>query len=139
MRRPVQLGLERLSRLDLALHDRAVGEREREPPRSLVPLRLHAHELGMVLAVDEPPVGVDEPEAAVTHDARVRELDLVGIDDVQRLHGRDADADDAAFHSRQPSYWDGSCTSTTSPPRRTPPPSSSTIQKFRPVTWTATL
>ena len=138
MRRPIELGLERLARLDLTLDDRPVGEGEREPTRRFVPLRLHPHELGMVLAVHEPPVAVDEPEAAVTRDARVRELDRVGIDDVQRLHGRDADADDPAFHPANLAIR-GSRTSTTSPPRRTLLPSSSTIQKFRPVTWTATL
>src|SRR6185437_17114408 len=87
----------------------------------------------------EPVVGVDEPEAAIAGDAVRAELDLGGIDDVQRLHRRDRDACDAALHARQPSYCGGSRTSTTSPPRRTPPPPSSKIQKFRPVTWTATL
>ena len=93
----------------------------------------------MALPVDEAPVAVEQPEAAVAHDAGVRELDLVGIHDVQRLHRRDADADDPALHAAKPSRYCGSRTSTTSPPRRTPLPSSSTIQKFRPVTWTATL
>jgi hypothetical protein len=59
---------------------------------------MHLHELGMALAVCETPVGIDEPEAAVAHDAGVCEVDLVRIDDVQRLHGRDADADDPALH-----------------------------------------
>ena len=72
MRRPVQLGGERLAGLDLSLDDRAVGERERKPVRRLVPLGPHPHELGVALAVDEPPVAIDEPEAAVADHAGVR-------------------------------------------------------------------
>jgi hypothetical protein len=52
----------------------------------------------MALPVDEPPIAVDQPEAAVAHDAGVRKVNLVEIRDVQRLDRRDADADDAALH-----------------------------------------
>src|SRR5215831_16317983 len=99
MRRLVELGRERLTRRHLALDDGAVRERQRQPARPLVPLRMHAHELWMALPVDEPPLAVDEPETAVTHDADVRELDLGGIDDVQRLDRSDRDPSNAAFHS----------------------------------------
>src|SRR6185437_752214 len=83
---------------DLALDDRAVREREREPARLLVPLRKDSHQLGMALAVDEPAVRVDEPEAAVAGHAGPAELDLVGVQQVERLHRRDRDARDLAFH-----------------------------------------
>ena len=41
---------------------------------------MHAHELGVPLPVDEPPICVDEPEAAVADYPGVAQLDLV-------LHG----------------------------------------------------
>ena len=139
VRLAVHLRLDGLARLDDPFHLAAVREREDELSRRLVPRGMHAQQLRALLVVHEPAVAVDEPEAAVAGDAGVPELHLVGIDDVQRLDGRDRDADDLAFHVRKPSYEGGSRTSTTSPPRRTPLPSSSKIQKLRPVTWTATL
>ena len=92
MRRSVQRRRERFARLDLALDDRAIRKREREPARGLVPPRMHAHELRTALPVEEPPVRVDKPEAAIAHDTRMAELHLVRIDDVQRLHRRDGDS-----------------------------------------------
>src|SRR5207253_1466788 len=80
----VQRRLHGIARLDGPL-DPAFGEVEREPPRSLVPLDSHPEELRMALVVDEPAGRVDEPEAAVAYHTGVGELDVVGIDDVQRL------------------------------------------------------
>src|SRR5581483_4532466 len=41
----------------------------------------------------------DEPKAAVAGHAAEPELDLLGIDDMQRLDRRDRDACDAALHA----------------------------------------
>jgi hypothetical protein len=98
VRPAVEGRLHGIARLDSPL-DAACGEVEREPSRALVPLGVHTQEIRMALVVDEPPRRVDEPEAAVAHDAGRRELDLVGTDDVQRLHGRDADPCDPALHA----------------------------------------
>ena len=62
---------------------RPSGNCEHEPSRRLVPLGMHPQQLRTALVVDEPAAGVDEPEAAVSGDARVPELDLVRVRDVQ--------------------------------------------------------
>ena len=101
MRNAVERRLHRLARLDDAVDPLAARQLERELPRRLVPLRPDLHQLRKALAVREPSVAVEEPEAAVADDARARELDLVRMDEMERLHGRDRDADDGACHHRE--------------------------------------
>ena len=95
---PVQNRVDRVAELDDAVDALAVREDERQAARLLVPLGADSYQRPVALVVDEPPFGVDEPEAAVAPDASALEHDLVGVHEPERLDGRDRDADDATGH-----------------------------------------
>src|SRR5207248_5121917 len=84
---PVQNRVDRVAELDDAVDALAVREDERQAARLLVPLGADSYQRPVALVVDEPPFGVDEPEAAVAPDASALEHDLVGVHEPERLDG----------------------------------------------------
>ena len=91
-----------LAVLDRARDHAAVGEAQGELPGNSVVIRNDADERPDGLPVDEPPVLVDEIETAVLAHAELLELDLVAVDERERLHRRDRDPGDGALHHRPP-------------------------------------
>jgi hypothetical protein len=133
----VHLRVDRLAELDGALDARAVREAERELARLLVPLGADADDRAVALVVEEPAVLVDEPEAPVAAHAVELEVDLLRVDEPERLDRCDRDANDARLlHAVKLTQAAGPSTCASLRPRV---PSSSKTQKSRPVTWTATL
>src|SRR5215471_5861794 len=98
MRLPVQLDDDVLAQLDQTLHSRSVREIEREPLRRFVPLRANAQHRPVALEVVQPPVLVDEPEAAVPTGAATHKIDAFRMNEPERLHRRDRDPRNATLH-----------------------------------------
>ena len=96
--RPKKLVVSELAHRDVARDDVAVRQVQGKAARRLVVVGHDADERPDDLAVDHPPVVVDEVEAAVLAHAERLELDLVAVDERERLHRRDRDPGDGALH-----------------------------------------
>ena len=101
-RPPEEARRQRLAHRDVARDDVAVRQVQGEAARCVVVVGHDADERPDDLAVDHPPVVVDEVEAAVLAHAERLELDLVAMDERERLHRRDRDPRDGALHHTPP-------------------------------------
>src|SRR6266852_4953008 len=97
MRMAVHHGVDRLTELGGPLDARAVRERQREPTRLLVPLRPDEDHRPVALVVEQAPVPVDKPEAAIAANAVRLELNLVPVQEAARSPRRDRDPGDAGW------------------------------------------
>jgi hypothetical protein len=81
-----------------SFHSFAVGKCECETVGLLVPLGADAHHHPVSLACVQGTLLVAEPEASVADHTTLFEHHLVRVDEAERLHRRNRDADDAARH-----------------------------------------
>lgn len=89
-----EVGLDGLSQLHLSLDGGAVREAEREPVSAAARLRAHLLEEAALLAVEEPPVPVDQVEAPVARDPVALEGHRAGVREREPLDRGDRQPND---------------------------------------------